>query len=371
MGGLSIQFTSKKEMTILFFARLFYPHIGGVEKHVLEVSKLLVKKGHLVTVLTEQYEDELKKEDKIDGIRIIRINNGKDDWFSFGKLRINKKKFRVWRNLWKHRQLIKDADVIHAHDVFFWYLPFRFLYPSKKVFTTFHGYEGNKIPGFKEKLMHKIAEKLSKGNICVGDFLKKWYGTRPDYVTYGAVSEIQNTRLDSAKRAKYKILFLGRLEEETGIMEYLKALLMLKNKGTGFELTILGDGKLRRKAEDFSRVNKINAKFKGFVGNVENYLVWADFIFTSRYLGILEALSYKKFIFAHYNNSIKKDYLGMAPFAKYISISKNYKELSDQIEYYLENKKKNNPMIDKGFVWVKNQAWSGIAAIYLKLWDKD
>ena len=61
MGGLSIQFTSKKEMTILFFCQTFYPHIGGVEKHVLEVSKLLVKKGHLVTVLTEQYEDELKR----------------------------------------------------------------------------------------------------------------------------------------------------------------------------------------------------------------------------------------------------------------------------------------------------------------------
>ena len=218
--------------------------------------------------------------------------------------------------------------------------------------------------------MHKIAEKLSKGNICVGDFLKKWYGTRPDYVTYGAVSEIQNTRLDSAKRAKYKILFLGRLEEETGIMEYLKALLMLKNKGTGFELTILGDGKLRRKAEDFSRVNKINAKFKGFVGNVENYLVWADFIFTSRYLGILEALSYKKFIFAHYNNSIKKDYLGMAPFAKYISISKNYKELSDQVEYFLKNRQEREKMINNGYSWVKDKTWDNLVNIYMNLWSK-
>src|SRR3989344_9154038 len=217
-------------MTILFLTRLFYPHIGGVEKHVLEISKILVGKEHSVTVLTEKFERGLLDTDEIDGIKIIRIDNGKEDWF---------KKFRIWWQLWKLRNLIRDAGIVHVHDVFFWYLPFRFLYPSKKVLTTFHGYEGNKIPGFKSKLIHKIAEKLSKGNICVGDFLKKWYGTKPDYVTYGAVEipnhksqitnkyKIQNTRLDSAKRAKFKILFIGRLEEETGIMEYLKALKIL------------------------------------------------------------------------------------------------------------------------------------------------
>jgi len=345
-------------MTVLFFSRLFYPHIGGVEKHVFEISKLLVKKGHLVTVLTEQYKNQLNSEDEIEGIKIIRINNGKDNWF---------KKFRVWKDIWEHRDLIKKADIIHAHDVFFWYLPFRFLYPSKKIFTTFHGYEGNK-----SRLMHKIAEKLSNGNICVGDFLKKWYGTKPDYITYGAVSRIQNSEFRIQNyNSKYKILFLGRLEEETGIMEYLKALLMLKNKGTKFELTILGDGSLRKKAEDFSKVNKINAEFKGFVGKVENYLFEADFVFTSRYLGILEALAYKKFVFAHYNNSIKKDYLEMASFAKYISISKNSEELSDQIEYLLKNDQKRNQMVNQGFGWVKNQTWENLTNLYINLWKKE
>ena len=357
-------------MNILFFSRLFYPHIGGVEKHVLEISKILVKKGHSVIVLTEQYEDKLPTKDQIDGIKIIRINNGKDNWF---------KKFRVWKNLWKYRELIKKSDIVHAHDVFFWYLPFRFLYPSKKVFTTFHGYEGNKIPGFKSKLIHKIAEKLSKGNICVGDFLKKWYGTKPDYVTYGAVEipnhksqitnkyKIQNTRLDSAKRAKFKILFIGRLEEETGIMEYLKALKILKEKGYEFQLKVLGDGTLKRKAEDFSRVNKINAEFKGFVGNVENYLPEAVFIFTSRYLGILEALAYKKFVFAHYNNEIKKDYLEMAPFSDFISISKNGEEISKELINFINHKKTINTK--NGYNWAKDKTWKSMASLYLRLWN--
>ncbi len=350
-------------MTILFFSRLFYPHIGGVEKHVLEISKLLVKKGHSVTVLTEKFEKDLLDVSKIDGIKILRINNGKDNWF---------KKFRVWKNLFKYRKLMKKSDIIHAHDVFFWYLPFRFLYPSKKIFTTFHGYEGNKIPEFKSKLMHKIAEKLSIGNICVGVFLKKWYGTKPDYVVYGAVevSSIKH-RVLSKNKNKLKFLFLGRLEDETGIMEYLKALKELQRKKHKFEIIILGDGSLRRKAEDFSRLNKINAKFKGFVENVERHVPEADFIFTSRYLGILEALSYKKFIFVHYNNLIKKDYLEMTPFTKYISISKDYKELSSSIEHFLENKSEKEKMINNGYGWVKNQTWENMINIYLKLWKID
>jgi len=347
-------------MTILFFSRLFYPRIGGVEKHVLEISKLLVKKGHLVTVLTEKFERGLLDIDEIGGIKILRIDNGKDNWF---------KKFRAWRNLWKYRQLIKDADVIHAHDVFFWYLPFRFLYPSKKIFTTFHGYEGNKIPGFKSKLMHKIAEKLSKGNICVGDFLKKWYGTRPDYVTYGAV-EVSSIkyRVLSINKNKLKFLFLGRLEKETGIMDYLSALKILEKKRYKFNLIVLGDGSLRKKAEDFCLENQIDVHFMGFIKDINQYIGNSDFVFVSRYLGILEALVLKKFIFAHYNNKIKEDYLKMSPFSKFISISKNSEELVKQINVFLKDKEKKNQMVGGGFNWVISQTWKEVLKVYSKLW---
>jgi len=358
-------------MTILFFSRLFYPHIGGVEKHVLEISKILVEKGYSVTVLTEKFERGLLDTDEIDGIKILRIDNGKDNW---------SKKFRVWKNILRNINLIKEADIIHIHDVFFWYMPFKIIFPLKKVFVTFHGYEGNKIPGFKSKLMHKIAEKLSKGNICVGDFLKKWYGTRPDYVTYGAV-EVSSIKYPSFVKSsiKYKVLsinknrlkflFIGRLEEETGIMEYLKALKILKGKKYKFEITILGDGSLKKKAQDFCLVNQIGAHFMGFVKDVNQYINNSDFVFTSRYLGILESLAFKKFIFTHYNNSIKKDYLEMAPFAKYISISKNYKELSDEIEHFLKKESEKNLMISKGYDWVGDQTWEKMIDLYLKLWN--
>src|SRR4051812_13147164 len=110
-------------MTILFLARRFYPQVGGVEKHVLEISKRLVEKGHKVIVITE-HEDKLKLKEIVDGIEVRRIKVGKDGWL---------KKFRIWGALWDMRKVVRRADVIHCHDVFFWYLPFRFLYPGKRV----------------------------------------------------------------------------------------------------------------------------------------------------------------------------------------------------------------------------------------------
>ena len=67
-------------MNILFFSRLFYPHIGGVEKHVLEISKILIKKGHKIVVVTEQHQKDLKSKEKVEGIEVYRIPDLKENW---------------------------------------------------------------------------------------------------------------------------------------------------------------------------------------------------------------------------------------------------------------------------------------------------
>lgn len=344
-----------------------------MEKHVLEVGKRLMEKGYRVIVVTETLPEELRTQNsklkttgqnsKIKKIQILRIPVG-NNWF---------KKFRVWWWLWQHQQLIKNADIVHCHDVFFWYLPFRFLYPQRKVYTTFHGYEGNDLPTKRAIFMHKLAEKLSWGNICVGDFLTKWYGTKPSDVTYGGVEMVQNSKPNFVmqnQKSKLKIIFIGRLEEETGIMEYLKALEILKKKGFQFHLNVLGDGSQRKQAEKFCHENNLQAEFKGFIQNIDKYLEPSDFVFTSRYLGILEALAYRKIVFAVYNNVIKEDYLKMTPFAKYIIISNSAEELASKIYYFIDNPGNGTDLIQKAHFWVKTQSWDKMVEIYLNLWRK-
>src|SRR3989344_872420 len=115
-------------MKIVFLARRFYPDIGGVEKHVYEISKRLIKKGHKVTVITQSEGDK----DELDGIRIVRIDKASKN---------SSEKLHIWKWMLSNRKLFTEANVVHSHDVFFWYLPLKLLFPSKKSFITFHGYE--------------------------------------------------------------------------------------------------------------------------------------------------------------------------------------------------------------------------------------
>jgi glycosyltransferase involved in cell wall biosynthesis len=353
-------------MNILFLSRLFYPHIGGVEKHVLELSKILLKKGHNVIVITENPASSATTKNiinfKFKGINIYTINNGKEDWF---------KKFRIWKNLWRLKDLMNNADIIHCHDVFFWYLPFRFLFPHKPVFTTFHGYEGFPIKK-KAILMRKVSEKLSFGNICIGMFLQKYYGTKPSFVSYGAVNIIASD--EGARQSRTGLLrhfiprndnalFIGRLDDQTGIIEYLKAFKKIKEKHPKFELLVVGDGK-------YKALTAKKTKVLGFQKNPEKYFKNYRFAFVSRYLSILEALAAKRLVFALYDNPVKEDYLKMSPFAKFIIIEKDPVKLAEKVLYYLNHPEEENKLITQGYNWASKQSWDALTEKYLSLWKK-
>ena len=155
-------------MKIIFFTRLYYPNIGGVEKHAREVAEGLVKKGHKITIITLKHDKRLPEIEIKSGVKILRLDYSNN-------------KFSIWKNLLQKKELIKQADIIHCHDVFFWYLPFKFIFPKKKVFTTFHGWEGRYPIPKKNIFIRKISEKLSNANICIGHYLLKYYKTKTKY----------------------------------------------------------------------------------------------------------------------------------------------------------------------------------------------
>lgn len=336
-------------MKILFLSRLYYPHIGGVEKHVYEVGKLLAQNGFDITIITEKYDNHLKNKELFDGMKIIRANFGVDDWF---------KKFRIWSWMWKNRSLIKETDLVHAHDVYFWYAPFRFIYFFKKSYITFHGFEGAYPISFRSKIIRKISEKISDGNIIVGDFIKKWYGTKSEFVTYGGVNtNIKNQILKIKHPKKVKILFIGRLESDTGLPVFLNALDYLGKKGIDFEFKAAGDGILRKQASKLGNV-------LGFTKNISKYIYEADIILCSSYLSILESLIFRKNIISVYDNPLKKDYLMLSPMSEYVFIENNYKSVVDKILFITKNKKINND----GYIWARKQSWENVVGLYIKLW---
>lgn len=317
-------------MKVLFLCRYPVSHIGGVERHVSSLSKVLVSRGYKIRIINR---DDIKyPEIKIVGLLYI--------WF--------------W--LFKNLKIIQKSDIIHCHDVFVWYLPFRFLFPKKKVFITFHGYESYPVK-FRSKVIRKISEKLSNGNICIGEFIKKWYGTNPTYVSYGAVDL---NKFKGSRRIKYNACFSGRFDNQTGIKIYAKAVEEIRKKRR-FKFIALGNGVYMYQVKNV-------AITPGWVKNPSPYLNSSKFAFTEGYLSILEAFAAKKLVFAVYNSPLKKDYLKMTPYKDWIVISGSPEDLARKIRYYSKYRRGANEKIKKAYGWVKSQTWKHMADIYEQLW---
>src|SRR3989338_6263769 len=116
-------------MKILFITSSFRPQRGGVETHTWEVVQRLIEKGHDVIIITEKLplHPSPQSRSEVKGFqKTYRLHFGDLGFF---------KKFRIWFEIFKHRQLIERADIVHCHDVcLLYHLPmFEYLKPYSKL----------------------------------------------------------------------------------------------------------------------------------------------------------------------------------------------------------------------------------------------
>lgn len=263
-------------MRILFLTHYAWPHVGGVERHLREISKSLSLRGHKITTISE--EDIKYPHIKFLGLLCI--------WF--------------W--LFKNRSLIKQSDTIHCHDVFIWYLPFRFVYPKKVVYTTFHGWEGIWPIPWKNILYKRIANRLSWGSIAVGRYIEKYYGIKANKIIYGGGGtpggrpSATTPGVFTTARGN-SIVFVGRLEKDTGLLQFLE---QLKIKNLKLKIDFVGDGSLRKECEKYGMVH-------GFT-DPKPFLKKAKICVPGGYLSYIEAKQADCKIMTFHNNPLKKDY---------------------------------------------------------------
>lgn len=93
---------------ILFLTPSYYPHIGGVEKHIHEISLEILKDEKNVTIITtKQNEDYLECENS-EGIKIIRVK--------WSRNKILNKLLSIYYLL-RFFSFFTNAQIIHYHDV--------------------------------------------------------------------------------------------------------------------------------------------------------------------------------------------------------------------------------------------------------------
>jgi len=257
-------------MKILFLAHYSWPHVGGVEKHVDRITERLKHKGHNVKVISEE-------DIKYPHIKFLGL-------------------LYIWFWLFKNRNLIKQSDIIQIHDVFIWYLPFRFLYSKKVVYTTFHGWGGHYPVPPKEIFLVRMAAKLSWRTIAVGKYIEKYYGIKVSKIVYGGTDTPRESPFEHSRGVR-GIVWVGRLERDTGLPQFLEWLMV---NDQGLRVDFVGDGQLRSECEKYGMV-------RGFT-DPKPFLKRAKICVPGGYLSYIEAKQADCKIMTFHNNPLKKDY---------------------------------------------------------------
>ena len=346
-------------MKILFFVPDYYPHIGGVEKHVEKLSRELVAEGYEITVLLQKKDDNHADFEIINSVNVVRIN---------------KKFSKTWNRIWLLFYILKnfkkwcDYDILHFHDFGqFWIFALPVIIPlkilNKKCYVTFHGWEGCVPPKKTIIFKRKIVEFLTDGNICIGHFIEKWYGTKSTLISYGGVDKAKDLDSDDDY-----ILYTGRLAPDTGIMNYLKAWEQIQDDYKNMYFKICGDGILLDQLKKYVQLKSIKrVVFEGFVTDIEGQIKNSKIVFCSGYLGIMEAFSYKKAVISVYDNELKKDYLTMIPdyFEMMWVVDDSVQAVSKAIECAI----KDNIRRVRGYNFSLNNSWGRVKDEYETLWD--
>jgi glycosyltransferase involved in cell wall biosynthesis len=262
--------------------------------------------------------------------------------------------------------------VIHFHDFSTFWL-WGFLVQTvlrclgKKIFITFHGWEGHVPPRRGTIIKRKICEFLTTANICAGHFIEKWYGTRADLITYGGCTVPPHP--DSPPIRKNG-LFIGRLEDDTGIREYILAWKTVQEQFPDLELLVCGDGSLQQELLELTEKNRIsNIRFLGFVRQPEKLLATSAFVFTSGFLGILEAFASQTPVIATYDNPLKKDYLTMLPDSDtMLWIAADLPEIIAAVQEII-----NMNISEKtaaAYTFARQNSWQKVADNYLQLYQQ-
>lgn len=251
-------------------------HIGGVERHVFEISKALTKRGHLVTVLTTRSPLH-KKYHEINGIEVVRVPYGIPLYSSSIP-------FRVFRYLDPD-----DYDLIHAHAANPTIADLACLKNRGKIpfILTYHnditksGHMGRIISLIYNSTLGNFLLKNSDliitttMNYAEKSIILKKFKHKIRVVPNGVNPNKFNKNKDGEKIKAYynipiqskAILFVGAIEEYKGIEYLIRTFKKVLNYEKMGYLIIVGSGALSKQLKEMTLELGIfdNVIFTGYV----------------------------------------------------------------------------------------------------------
>ncbi len=273
---------------------------GGVQEHILYLSRELRKNGHTVTIFGPKPKKNGFSHYKAMGEKVyFPLPNN-----SYGNVHI----------LSEHdapEEIFTPAqfDILHIHEPYIPFAAWTILEKSKiPAIGTFHtAWDSEPIFNVLSSFIPLFKDRFSTfthGAIFVSKITyENWKSICDKSVIKHIIPNAVNTALFEPKQTineTIKLLFVARIVQRKGLFPLLKALSILKKKNVNFSLTIIGDGEERVSDMDYIRENKLK-KYITYLGEIRGekrakYFKEAD-IFCAPYvneaasISVLEAVS--------------------------------------------------------------------------------
>ncbi|WP_454285021.1 glycosyltransferase family 4 protein [Rhizobium leguminosarum] len=223
---------------IVHVVRQFLPNRGGLEDVVANLARQTVRRGYRVRVVTLDSlftapEDKLPLREDIDGIEVVRI-----PWSGSSRYPLAPQVFRH----------LADADLVHVHaiDFFFDALAWGRLLHGKPMIVTTHGgfFHTRKYAAIKKiwfrTLTRASAMAYRRVVCCSASDLKQFCEIVPDSLLIENGADIGKFADTAARRAKRRIVTIGRFSVNKRIDHLLDAMAALKTRDPEWHLDIVG-----------------------------------------------------------------------------------------------------------------------------------
>ena len=252
---------------------------GGIETYVREVSKELIKRGHIVNIIVNN-----NKKSSLEGANIYSVSCIQNRYLT--------KITMLPLVIWKAKKI--KTDIYHANDIVGGFGASIFLKPT--LYTSHGiGYKGqNWHPLVKiflfvmQKTILKLASKIITVDFRTQEFIEKTINQTIPVIPNGVDIEIYNKRYpfpSEFKKGKVNVIFIGRLIASKG------AYFLAKNfSGIDAQLTIIGEGP---EEDKIKKISNKNVRYIGFrdYKHIPMYIKNADiFVLPSEYEGLPIAL---------------------------------------------------------------------------------
>jgi len=256
-------------MEIVQVCPRYYPYMGGVEKHVREISSKLIEKGFKIKIFaTDPYIKSKYVEENIDGILVKKFKSYAFQdtmYFSYPLLQALKK---------------TRTDIVHAHG--YRALPMleaalaKNTNKAKLIVTTHLGF--SKMGKWLYKIYNPILGKLilSKAEkiIIVSPAeleelpILRSFKEKLTVIPIGIEIPQIDMKQKFTSREKITLIYVGRIEKRKGIDTLIK--LMKKLDPSKFQLIIVGSGPYKNKLIQKIKKDKLNnLLYKGKISDKE------------------------------------------------------------------------------------------------------